>query len=402
MTYELPVSSLMDREISEDHLHEKVPVNQNAYSIGVVSEPTNASNWTINVSDIRTIKVSNISLAASERDIKEFFSFSGDIQHLEMQRESEMTQLAYVTFKNLQGADTAMLLSGAFIADLPISICPAVNYQLPTDAPLLTPDHQKIVVANSAVHKAEDAVSSMLARGYVMGKDALSKARAFDEQHNLTSNASATVASIDYKIGLSEKLSMGAAAVNEKIREMDERFQVFERTKSALAAAQQKGSNAGSAMMSNRYVSTGASWFSSAYDAVAKAAGDVGLMTREKVEKAEEERKEVIYRERTGMVRDFAQIHLDDSAAGEPPLLQEGEQIMKIPISWRRPCGRLIWHFTRDGLYSVKNGYRVSRRQEGSKGSRVQRASCGQKTDVSVDLDEAMAARLGVQPALET
>ncbi|KAK6931663.1 RNA recognition motif domain [Dillenia turbinata] len=304
--YELPVS---------------VPVDQNAQRIGVESQPTNASNWTINVSDMRTIKVSNISLAASERDIKEFFSFSGDIQHVEMQRESEMTQLAYVTFKNLQGADTAMLLSGAFIADLPISIMPAGNYQLPADALPLTPNHQKVVAANSAVHKAEDAVSSMLARGYVLGKDALGKARAFDERHNWTSNASATVVSIDHKIGLSEKLSMGASAINEKIREMDEWFQVSERTKSAFAAAQQKGSRAGSAIMSNRYVSTGASWVSSAYGAVTKAAGDVGLMTREKVEKAEEERKEVIYRERTGLVRDFAQIHLDDSAAGQPPLL---------------------------------------------------------------------------------
>ena len=37
-------------------------------------------------SQIRTVKISNISLAASERDIREFFSFSGDIQYIEMQR----------------------------------------------------------------------------------------------------------------------------------------------------------------------------------------------------------------------------------------------------------------------------------------------------------------------------
>lgn len=85
---------------------------------------------------IRTIKVNNISLAVSERDIREFFSFSGDIQYVEMRRsvfyqlagtnvickpfkeigvifgrESESTQLAYVTFKDSQGADTAVLLS---------------------------------------------------------------------------------------------------------------------------------------------------------------------------------------------------------------------------------------------------------------------------------------------------
>ncbi|XP_038979180.1 carnosine N-methyltransferase-like, partial [Phoenix dactylifera] len=35
---------------------------------------------------VRTVKVSNISLAASERDIKEFFSFSGNIQYIELWR----------------------------------------------------------------------------------------------------------------------------------------------------------------------------------------------------------------------------------------------------------------------------------------------------------------------------
>lgn len=35
---------------------------------------------------VKTVKVSNVSLGASERDIKEFFSFSGDIEYVEMQR----------------------------------------------------------------------------------------------------------------------------------------------------------------------------------------------------------------------------------------------------------------------------------------------------------------------------
>lgn len=32
------------------------------------------------------MKVSNVSLGASEQDIKEFFSFSGDIEYVEMMR----------------------------------------------------------------------------------------------------------------------------------------------------------------------------------------------------------------------------------------------------------------------------------------------------------------------------
>ncbi|KAL7254168.1 hypothetical protein ACSBR1_008548 [Camellia fascicularis] len=79
--------------------------------IGTDAPPSSTPNWTINISDVRTVKVSNISLATSEKDIKEFFSFSGDIQYVEMQRETETSQLAYVTFKESQGADTAMLLT---------------------------------------------------------------------------------------------------------------------------------------------------------------------------------------------------------------------------------------------------------------------------------------------------
>lgn len=35
---------------------------------------------------VKTVKVSNVSLGASERDVREFFSFSGDIVYVETQR----------------------------------------------------------------------------------------------------------------------------------------------------------------------------------------------------------------------------------------------------------------------------------------------------------------------------
>ncbi|KAK9276460.1 hypothetical protein L1049_005993 [Liquidambar formosana] len=139
-----------------------------------------------------------------------------------------------------------MLLSGATIAELSVTITPVENYQLPPEAPPFNTE-KKPLVAGSAVKKAEDVVSTMLAKGFSLGKDALNRAKSFDERHHLTSNASATVASIDRKMGLTEKLSIGTAVVNEKVREMDERFQVSEKTKSALAVAEQKASNAGSA-----------------------------------------------------------------------------------------------------------------------------------------------------------
>lgn len=93
------------------------------------------------VLQVRTVKVGNVSLSASEQDIREFFSFSGDIEYIEMQRfvllitvthlllqmldftsvldellllsisGDERSQVAYVTFKKSDGAEMALLLS---------------------------------------------------------------------------------------------------------------------------------------------------------------------------------------------------------------------------------------------------------------------------------------------------
>ncbi|XP_068663186.1 binding partner of ACD11 1-like isoform X2 [Aristolochia californica] len=251
-----------------------------------------------------------------------------------MQSESEMSQLAYVTFKESQGADTAILLSGATIVDRSVNISPVENYELPPSA--FASERRYPAAAESLmVKKAEDTVSTMLAKGFILGKGAINMAKSFDERHKLTSNASATVTSLDRKVGLSDKLSTGTAMVNEKLREVDERYQLFEKTKSALVAAEQKASSAGSVLTSNRYISTGSSWISSAFNMMAKAAEDVTTLTKEKLEKAEEEKKESIYLMRTGIVNDFAQIHLDD----EPLMVVAQEHAPTIPVDSQEEGG---------------------------------------------------------------
>ncbi|OMO77348.1 hypothetical protein CCACVL1_15057 [Corchorus capsularis] len=270
------------------------------------------------MSSIKTVKVSNISLRATERDIKEFFSFSGDIQYVEMQRDDEASQVAYVSFKDTQGAETAVLLTGATIVDLSVNISLAPDYELPPAAFAPSPETQNKAPggADSALRKAEDVVTGMLAKGFILGKDAVNKAKTFDEKHQLTSTASAKVASFDKKIGLTEKISVGTTVVSDKVREVDQKYQVSEKTKSAFAAAEQKVSSAGSAIMKNRYVFTGAAWVTGAFNKVAKAAGDVGQKAKEKVGEAEEERKRKV-------VDDFAQIHLSESPKDSAPSEQQ-------------------------------------------------------------------------------
>ncbi|KAL5724888.1 hypothetical protein ACHQM5_008096 [Ranunculus cassubicifolius] len=258
----------------------------------------------------RTVKVSNVSLGASEQDIKEFFSFSGDIEYVEMQSGNERSQIAFVTFKDSQGADTALLLSGATIVDLSVTIAPAPDYELPPAALAPATESKAAGGSESVVQKAEDVVSTMLAKGFILGKDAVNKAKTFDEKHQLTSTATAQVVSLDKKIGLTEKISLGTAVVNDKVKEMDQKFQVSEKTKSAFAAAEQKVSDAGSAIMKNRYVFTSASWVTCAFNKVAIAAGDVGQKAKEKAGVAEDE-------QRREMVDDYAKLHLSESPKAE-------------------------------------------------------------------------------------
>ncbi|KAK6274518.1 hypothetical protein POUND7_004227 [Theobroma cacao] len=278
---------------------------------------------------IKTVKVSNVSLGATQRDVKEFFSFSGDIEYVEMQSDNEQSQVAYVTFKDSQGAETAVLLTGAIIVDLSVSITLAPDYKLPPAAflPPSAIQNKTPGGGDSAIRKAEDVVSGMLAKGFILGKDAVNKAKTFDEKHQLTSTASAKVASFDKKIGFTEKITAGTTVVSGKVREVDQKFQVSEKTKSAFAAAEQKVSSAGSAIMKNRYVFTGALWVTGAFNKVAKAAGDVGQKTKEKVGEAEEERKRKV-------VDDFAQIHLSESPKASAPSEQ--------PLSKPAPAQGLI------------------------------------------------------------
>lgn len=233
----------------------------------------------------RTVKVSNLSHKATERDIHDFFSFSGEIESIDVQSDGDGLKFALVTFKDSESLDTAVLLSGATIVDQIVSITEVEDYHPSAGTDSATPavPAAGAVGIGGAVTRAQDVISNMLAKGYDLGKDAMNKAKTFDEKHHLSSNATATVSSLDKKIGLSQKFSTGTAVVNEHVKAIDEKYQVSEKTRSAFVAAEQKVSNAGSALMKNKYIFTSAAWVSGAFSKVTKAAGEVGQKAIEKV-----------------------------------------------------------------------------------------------------------------------
>ena len=104
----------------------------------------------------------------------------------------------------------------------------------------------------SYVNKAQEVVSNMIAKGSAIRQDAVNKAKAFDEKHRLTANASAKVSSFDKRVGITEKLTVGISVVNEKVKSVDQRLQVSDKTMAALFAAERKLSDTGSAVKSSR------------------------------------------------------------------------------------------------------------------------------------------------------
>ncbi|KAI3793688.1 hypothetical protein L1987_36308 [Smallanthus sonchifolius] len=249
----------------------------------------------------RTVQVGHLSDLATDREIHEFFSFSGDIEQVEICRDSEQNKTAFVTFKDPKALEIALLLSGATIVDQIVSITPAENYVPKPElrevhevdnAVSMAPESSSPSTAESNsssprsgnvyMSKAQDAVSSVLAKGSAIRQDALNKAKAFDEKHQLRANASARVNSFDKRVRLSEKFNVGVSVVNEKVKSVDQKLQVSDKTMAALLAAERKLNDTGSAVKSSRYVTAGTAWLNGAFSKVAKAGQTAGTKTRQK------------------------------------------------------------------------------------------------------------------------
>ncbi|XP_030452899.2 binding partner of ACD11 1 isoform X1 [Syzygium oleosum] len=250
----------------------------------------------------RTVEVRNLSDLATEREIHEFFSFSGDIERIEIRRESGQSSTAYVTFKDPKALEIALLLSGATLVDRIVNISAIENYVPQRDMQEVRMVDNAVSVAPTEfvvsdveakggspgngkvyVSKAQDVVSSVLAKGSAIGQDAVNKAKAFDEKHRLTATASAKVISFDKRVGLTEKLTVGISVVNEKVKSVDQRLHVSDKTMAAIFAAERKINDTGSAVKTSRYVTAGAAWFNGAFTKVSKAGQVARTKTREKL-----------------------------------------------------------------------------------------------------------------------
>lgn len=232
-----------------------------------------------------TVEVTNLSPNATEKDVQDFFSFSGTIEHIEIVRSGDYACTAYVTFKEPHSLDTAVLLSGATIVDQRVCIAPwgqyedsydfwsrpSWNYEDDSNSMASNGSHFT-TTPSEAVTMAQEVVTLMLSKGYVLGKDALIKAKAFDESHHVSASAAAKIAELSKHIGLTDKINAGV----DVVRSVDERYHVLDTTKTVMAATGRTAVAATHTVVNSSYFSAGALWVSGALTKAAQVAADLG------------------------------------------------------------------------------------------------------------------------------
>ncbi|KAK8948282.1 hypothetical protein KSP40_PGU008081 [Platanthera guangdongensis] len=229
------------------------------------------------------VEVSNLSPNATEGDLYDFFSFSGGIEHIEIIRSGDYGSTGYVTFKEPHALETAVLLSGATIIDQQVCIArwghheEALNFwdmpstwRMHDDNVTERMDHF-ITTPREAVTITQEVVKAMLEKGYVLGKDALYKAKALDESYGVSAIAASKVADMSRRIGLTDKISAGVDAVLS----VDERYHVFETTKTVVSATGRTVASVGNSIVNSSYFAAGALLVSDALSRAAKAAADL-------------------------------------------------------------------------------------------------------------------------------
>jgi len=205
--------------------------------------------------DDYTVQVCNLSSKATMKDVKQFFSYSGTVKKVKLERAGQWAQVAFVTFKEPYALETAVLLSGATIIDQKVCIVPWGG----SEEAVSRWKKQKLQEegntqgASSFIPSADQAVNvvtTMLSKGYTLGKDTLSKANELDQKYQVINTATAKVTSFGKFVG--------------------------EKSKAALIVAGQAASSAGTTAVNSSYFASGALMVSGALTKAAKAAADLG------------------------------------------------------------------------------------------------------------------------------
>jgi len=197
-----------------------------------------------------TVLVTNVSPNADEIAIANFFSFCGTILSLKVTHfpdQPERGSEALIVFETDGAAQTALLLNSAVIIDRPITVVAGgVSESSSPEHSQHSIELRGEQVPNIPNIPAEQrsktsVIASMLAKGYILGQDAITKARAVDEENKITMTAGSVVVmakekivQIDKDFHISEKVGQIANEISEKAKEVDNQWHISENVSSAV------------------------------------------------------------------------------------------------------------------------------------------------------------------------
>jgi RNA recognition motif-containing protein len=199
------------------------------------------------IMDGYTVQVCNLSSKATVKDVKQFFSYSGTVKNVKLERAGQWAQVAFVTFKEPYALQTAVLLSGATIIDQQVCIVPSGGSEEAVNRwkKQMIKFHEE---GNTL--GAVNVVTTMLSKGYTLGRDTLSKAKELDEKYEVMDTAAAKVADFGKFFG--------------------------EISKAALIAAGHAACTAGTAAVNSSYFAAGALKVAGVLNRAGRAAADFG------------------------------------------------------------------------------------------------------------------------------
>jgi len=139
--------------------------------------------------DENTILVSNISPNATESNLKEFFSFCGNITNISLERrDNNSPSEAMISFDNHEAVDTALLLQGALLDERPLAVCLLKDLDKvhpPVPQPTREPQSdQKAQNEHSSIFASK--IAPVLAATYYFGSGVLNKMKEIDEKAKIS------------------------------------------------------------------------------------------------------------------------------------------------------------------------------------------------------------------------
>ncbi|KAF9958984.1 hypothetical protein BGZ65_000995 [Modicella reniformis] len=162
------------------------------------------------------IIVTNISAAASEKTVKDFFMFCGKLNGFELQKDEDR-QVALVLFDRESAAKTACMLTNAIIIDSAISVKPYFEELDNGD--------------NSQENKPKTQIlAELLAAGYKIQDAIIEKGIEIDNKFGVTRKVQGVVEAAKTQAQvLDEKFK-----VTEKAHEFDHKYHVQDRVNTAI------------------------------------------------------------------------------------------------------------------------------------------------------------------------